>query len=87
MRRRVIENFTGAPVRILSEQEMLLLKKKLQAAVRMRYGADADLIESSTIPFEKHSALCSVIIGSFEEILSWPRPDAAAYFRRLRAHP
>jgi hypothetical protein len=87
MRRRVIENFTGAPVRTLSEQEMSTLRKKLQAAVRMRYGADADLIESSTIPFEKHAAFCSVLIGYFEEMLSWPRQDAVAYFRRLRTHP
>jgi hypothetical protein len=87
MRRRVIENFTGVPVRIPSEQEMLPLKKKLQAAVRMRYGIDADLIESATIPFEKHSTFCSVIIGYFEEILNWPRQDAVAYFRHLRAHP
>jgi len=52
----------------------------------MRYGLDADLIESNTIPFEKHSALCSVTIGYFEEILNWPRKDAVAYFRYLRVH-
>jgi hypothetical protein len=86
MRRRVIENFDGGNVRLSNEQEMLPLKKKLQAAIRMRYGLDADLIESNTIPFEKHSALCSVTIGYFEEILSWPRKDAVAYFRYLRVH-
>jgi hypothetical protein len=86
MRRRVIENFDGLPVRIPNEQEMLPLKRKLQAAVRMRYGTDADLLDNSKIPFEKHSVFCSVIIGYFEEILSWPRKDAVAYFRSLRAH-
>jgi GYF domain 2 len=86
MRRRVIENFKGGNVRIPDEQEMLPLKKKLQAAIRMRFGNDADLISSNTIPFEKHSALCSVTIGYFEEMLKLPRKDAVAYFRYLRAH-
>jgi hypothetical protein len=87
MRRRVIENFAGANVRVPDEQEMLPLKKKLQAAVRMRFGIDADLIGSNAIPFEKHSALCSVTIGYFEEILRLPPKDAVAFFRHLRVHP
>ena len=87
MRRRVIENFDGSNVRMADEQEILSLKTKLQAAIRMRFGADADLIESNTIPFEKHSALCSVTIGYFEEMLRWPPKEAAAYFRNLRVHP
>ena len=66
---------------------MLPLKKKLQAAIRMRFGIDADLIESNTIPFEKRSALCSVTIGYFEEILKLPRNEAVAFFRHLRVHP
>jgi hypothetical protein len=86
MRRRVIENFDGGNVRIPDEQEMLPLKKKLQAAIRMRFGNDADLISSNTIPLEKHSALCSVTIGYFEEMLKLPRKDAVAYFRYLRVH-
>jgi hypothetical protein len=87
MRRRVIENFTGGNVRMPDEQEMLPLKKKLQAAMRTRFGTDADLIGSNTIPFEKHSALCSVTIGYFEEILRLPSEEAVAFFRHLRAHP
>jgi len=87
MRRRVIENFAGGNARMPDEQEMLSLKKKLQAAMRMRFGIDADLIGSNTIPFEKHSALCSVTIGYFEEILKLPRDEAVAFFRHLRVHP
>ena len=87
MRRRVIENFNGGNVRMADEQEMLSLKKKLQAAIRMRFGTDADLIGSNTIPFEKHSALCSVTIGYFEEMLRWPPKEAVAYFRYLQVHP
>jgi hypothetical protein len=87
MRRRVIENFDGGNVRIADEQEMSSLKKRLQAAIRRRFGTDADLMGSNTIPFEKHSALCSVTIGYFEEMLRWPPKDAVAYFRYLQVHP
>jgi GYF domain 2 len=87
MRRRVIENFAGSNVRMPGEQEMLPIKKKLEAAIRMRFGIDADLIASNTIPFEKHSALCSVTIGYFEEILRLPPKEAVAFFRHLRVHP
>jgi hypothetical protein len=86
MRRRVIEHFDGGNVRIPDEQEILPLKKKLQAAIRMRFGNDADLVSTNTIPFEKHSALCSVTIGYFEEMLKLPRKDAVSYFRYLRVH-
>lgn len=87
MRRRVIENFAGRSVHIPNEQEILPVKKKMQAAMRMRFGSDADLMVSNTIPAEKHSALCSVTIGYFEEILRLPRDEAVAFFRQLGARP
>jgi hypothetical protein len=86
MRRRIIENFAESNVRMPNEQEMLPLKNKLQTAMRMRFGIDADLIGSSTIPFEKHAALCSVTIGYFEEMLRLPSKEAVAFFRYLRVH-
>jgi hypothetical protein len=86
MRRRIIENFAGGNVRMPNEQEMLPLKSTLQAAMRVRFGIDADLIGSMTIPFEKHAALCSVTIGYFEEMLRLPSKEAVAFFRYLRVH-
>jgi hypothetical protein len=87
MRRRVIENFVGGIVRMPDEQEVLPAKRKIQDAMRVRFGNDADLMTSNTIPLEKHSALCSVIIGYFEEMLRLPRAEAVAFFRQLRARP